>query len=423
MFISKIRAGSEDRSPFGDFWFTPVSSRSSANVRVTPDTAMMLSAVFRAVSLISGHIAMLPIVLRDVENKEPNRHHYLNRLLKKPNRWQNGFEWRQMLQGHLMLRGTAFNEIIDNAKGEIEELIPLHPDRVKIEVLPSGEWRYRVTDADGNIRILKRSQVWKLCGLSSNGMTGLSVIEAGRESMGLGLAAQSYGSRFFTNDAKPSGGWVEYPGQFKDAEARKVFRETIQDAQSDANRGKLMVLDRGMKYHEVGLNNQDAQFLETRQFQVSEVARWFGVPPHKLAELERATFSNIEQQALEYVTDSLLIWAEIWEAGIEDILLLDDDQLEAEFDFEKLLRGDSATRFKNYGMAIKDGWMVRNEARRRENMKPLPGLDEPLRPLNMVEESSAEEGEDGKNKEGDDPKEGGDSQTHGGARRRGPPRP
>ncbi len=423
MFISKIRAGSEDRSPWGDFWFTPVSSRSFANVRVTPDSAMMLSAVFRAVSLISGHIAMLPIVLRDEESKAPNRKHYLNRLLKKPNRWQNGFEWRQMLQGHLMLRGVAFNEIIDNAKGEIEELIPLHPDRVKIEVLPSGDWRYRVTDADGSVRILSRGQVWKLCGLSSNGIVGLSVIEAARESMGLGLAAQSYGSRFFANDAKPTGGWIEYPGSFKDTEARKLFRESVQDAQADANRGKFMVLDRGMKYHEVGLNNNDAQFLETRKFQVTEMARWFGIPPHKLAELERATFNNIEQQSLEYVTDSLLIWAEIWEAGIEDILLLDDDQLEAEFDFEKLLRGDSATRFKNYGMAIKDGWMVRNEARGRENMQPLPGLDEPLRPLNMVEESSAEGGEDGKNKEGDDPEEGGDSQAPGGANRRGPRRP
>lgn len=393
MFISKIQAAGGDRSPYGDFWFEPVSLRTLSGVRVSADNAVQLSAVFRAVQLLSGHIAMLPLDLKKAGTRKRIVKHWLLKLWKKPNRWQNGFEWRQMLMGHLVLRGNAYNEIVDNARGEVVELIPQHPDRVKIEQLPSGDYRYRFSDAAGNERILPRGKVWHLRGLSSNGISGLSVIECARESMGLGLSAQSYGARFFANDARPSAGWIEYPGKFADKEARRIFRESVQDAQSSANRGKMMVLDQGMKYHEVGLNNRDSQFLESRKFQISEIARWFGVPPHKLADLERATFSNIEQQALEYITDSLLIWAEIWEAGIEDVLLFDDEGLEAELNFGKLQRPDSSTRYKNYQVGIQGGFLTRNEAREDDGREPLEGLDEPLRPLNMVEESDAEDEE------------------------------
>lgn len=394
MFLTKIQASAaDDRSPFGDWWFQPVGNRTLSGVRVNADSAVQLSAVFRAIVLISGHIAMLPLDLKKEGTRKRVSSHWLYRLWKKPNRWQNGFEWRQMIMGHLLLRGNAYNEIIDNASGEVVELIPLHPDRVKIEQLTNGDYRYRISDTGGTERTLARGQVWHLRGLSSNGITGLSVIDSARESMGLGLAAQTYGARFFANDARPAAGWIEYPGKFADKAARQLFRESVQEAQGDKNRGKMMVLDQGMKYHEVGLNNRDSQFLESRKFQVSEIARWFGVPPHKLADLDRATFSNIEQQALEYITDSLLIWAEIIEAGIEDVLLFDNEGLEAELNFAKLLRGDSNTRYGNYQKGIAAGWLTRNEAREDDGREPLPGLDEPLRPLNMVEESEVEDEE------------------------------
>lgn len=390
MFLSKIQASS-DRSPWGDFWFEPIAMRTLSGQRVGPDTALQLSAVFRAIVLLSGHIAMLPLDLKKEGQRKRIEKHPLYQLWKKPNRWQNGFDWRRMIMGHLLLRGNAYNEIIDNARGAIVELSPLHPDRVTIEQMLSGDYRYKVRDIYGNERILVRGQVWHLRGLSSNGISGLSVIDAARESLGLGLSAQAYGSRFFANDARPTAGWISVQGKFADREARNKFRESVQEAQSSANRGKMMVLDQGMEYHEVGLNNRDSQFLESRKFQISEIARWFGVPPHKLADLDRATFSNIEQQALEYVTDSLLIWAETIEAGIEDVLLFDDEGLEAELNFAKLLRGDSATRYTNYGKAIKDGWLTRNEAREDDGREPLKGLDEPLRPLNMDEEGDAED--------------------------------
>ena len=395
MFISRIRSeGVGDRSPFGDFWFQPIGMATASGARVTADTSLQLSAVFRAVALISGHIAMLPLVLRREGSHKRVEKHPLYRLFKRPNRWQNGLEWRQMLMGHLLLRGNAYNEIVDNSRGEVTELIPLHPDRTKIEPLKNGNWRYRVTDADGTDRTLQRGQVWHLRSMSANGITGVSVIECARESIGLGLSAQSYGARFFANDAKPTGGWISFPGKFADAAARTAFRESIQRAQGGANHGKTMVLEHGMEYHEIGINNKDSQFLESRKFQISDIARWFGVPPHKLADLDRATFSNIEQQALEYVNDCLLIWAEIWEAGIEDVLLFDDEKIEAELDFSRLLRGDSQSRYGNHAKAIASGWMTRNEARAAEGLQPLPGLDEPLRPLNMIEESEAEDAEE-----------------------------
>lgn len=391
--IGTISAASEDRSPTDDFWFQPVSRRSMSGAIVTADSAMRLSAVWRAINLISGHIAMLPLELRKAGTRKRVAEHPVYALFRRPNPWQNGFEWRQMLTGHLLLRGNAYSEITEDASGAITALTPRHPDKVSIEMLPSGSYRYRVTDPDGRSRFLARNQMWHLRGLSSNGITGMSVIESARESMGLGIAAQSYGARYFNNDAKPTGGWIEYPGRFADKAARTMFRDSVQAAQGDANRGKMMVLDSGMKYHEVGISNKDGQFLESRQFQISEIARWFGIPPHKLADLSRATFSNIEQQSLEYIHDGLLYWSEVWKHAIESDILFDHEKLEAEFSFSKLLRGDSTARYGNYAKGIAAGWLTRNEAREDDGREPLDGLDEPLRPLNMVEEAAAEDEE------------------------------
>jgi HK97 family phage portal protein len=295
-----------------------------------------------------------------------------------------------MLQGHLALRGNAYCQIITNPRGEITELLPIHPDRVRVEVMRSGEFRYRITDRFGDETVLARSAVWHLRGLSSDGVMGMNPIELARESLGIALAAQDYGSRFFANDAKPSGGWIEFPGSFKDPEAKKVFRESYQAAQSGANRGKVLVLENGMKFHEVGVTNKDAQFLELRKFQITDIARLFRVPPHMIADLDRATFSNIEQQSLEFVMHTMTPWAERWEASIEAELLLDNDPLEIEFDFANLMRGDAASRSAYYQSGIQNGWLTRNEARIAENLNPIDGLDEPLRPLNMVEENHAD---------------------------------
>ena len=390
-----IGASSGDRSPYGEFWFEPVSARTGSGMRVSPDSALRLAAVYACVRILAETMASLPLVVyqrRADGGKDKVTDHWLYRLMaKRPNRFQNPFEWREMLQGHLALRGNAYNQIITNPRGEIIELMPIHPDRVKIELLPSGEYRYRVTDRAGTEVMLPRGEVWHLRGLSSDGLMGMSPIELARENLGMALAAQDYGARFFANDAKPTGGWIEFPGSFKDNEAKKVFRESYQQAQSGANRGKVLVLENGMKFHEVGVTNKDAQFLELRKFQITDIARLFRVPPHMIADLERATFSNIEQQSLEFVMHTMTPWAERWEASIESELLLEGDDIEIEFDFANLMRGDAASRSSYYQSGIQNGWLTRNEARIAENLNPIDGLDQPLRPLNMVEEDAAED--------------------------------
>lgn len=356
---------------------------------------MRLAAVYACVRVLSETLAALPLVVyraRPDGGKDRVKDHWLYQLLgRRPNRFQNPFEFRETLQGHLALRGNAYCQIVSNARGEVVELNPLHPDRIRLELLDSGDYRYRFTDRGGREVIFPRGEVWHLRGLSSDGLVGLSPIELARDSLGTALAAQDYGGRFFANDAKPTGGWIEFAGTFKDSEARKVFRESYQQSQSGTNRGKVLVLESGMKFHEVGVTNKDAQFLELRAFQITDIARLFRVPPHMIGDLSRATFSNIEQQSLEFVMHTMTPWAERWEASIESELLLADDPVEVEFDFTNLMRGDAASRSAYYQSGIQNGWMTRNEARIAENLNPIDGLDEPLRPLNMVEESVVEE--------------------------------
>lgn len=392
MFLTRMRASSEDdRSAWGDFWFTPVGARTATGLRVSPDRAMQLPVVLACVRVLSESFSILPLRVYRVQGnsrKRLRKHWLLDLLGRRPNPYQTPFEWREMMQGHLALRGNAYNEIQTDRRGNITALMPMHPDRVKIEFLSGGtefDYRYRYTDRVGVEHVLTRGEVWHLRGLSSDGISGLSPIALARESAALGLAAQEYGARFFQNDAKPGGGWIEFPGNFKDKPARASFRESWQEAQSGLNRGKIAVLEYGMKYHEIGLKNRDSQFLESRQFQVGDIARIFRVPPHLVGDLSKATFSNIEQQSLDFVIHTMTPWAERWESSIETTLLLQDESdIEVEFDFTALLRGDQAARSMYYHNGILDGWLLRSDAREREGYEPIPGLDKPLMPLNMV---------------------------------------
>ena len=384
----------DDRSPWGDWWFQPVGRATDAGIRVDANIALTLSAVYACVRVLSETFATLPFRMYRPKiggGRVQVTDHWLYQLMaKRPNRFQTPFEFREMIQAHVVLRGNAFCEIIANGAGEIQELLPLHPDRIRIELLDNGSYRYKYTTPLGEIVYFRRDQIWHLRGLSSDGIVGLNPIELQRETIAAGIGAQSYGNRFFANDAKPSGGWIELPGKFADATARSNFRESWQSAQGSANRHKVAVLEGGMKYHEVGINNRDSQFLESRQFSVSDVARMFRVPPHLIGDLSRSTNNNIEQQSLELATYTMTPWSERWESSIETNLL-GDEELEVEYDFAALLRGDAKGRSEYYHNGIQDGWLTRNEARLAEGRDPMDGLDEPLRPLNMVENSQADD--------------------------------
>lgn len=406
MFL-RIRADADDsgdRSPWGDYWFSPVPFKGNP-YSVTSDAAMRLTAVYACVRVLAESVSMLPFVLYTESAdgaKKPNKSHWLYRLLAvRPNAFQNPLEFRETMQAHCALRGNAFARILSNGSGEVTDLIPLHPDRMTIEMLVDNsrtvDWRYSYRNPDGTETKLGRGEVFHLRGLSGDGVIGYNPIQAARESVSTGLAAQDYGMRYFQNDATP-GGWIEYPGQFKDDAQRQRYREQFQATQTGRHRHKTAVLEFGMKYHPIGVTNQDAQYLETRKFSVAEIARLFRIPPHLIGDLDKATFSNIEQQSIEFVNFSLMPWLVRWEEAIRYAFLEPEDELNCEFQVTALLRGDAAARAMYYHNGILDGWMVRNEARKAEGMNPLDGLDEPLRPLNMVEESEAEQDNDADDK-------------------------
>lgn len=402
MFITRPRASFEDRSPYGDFWFEPISSRSLTGARVGADGALRLAAAYACVRILSESFAVLPFRLYRVRPGVRGRRlvtdHWLYRLFaRRPNRFQSPFEFREMLQGHLALRGNAYCEIIDDGAGGVAELLPRHPDRVRVELLGNGSWRYLLREADGQQRALRRDQVWHLRGLSSDGIMGLSPVELQREALASGLSAQEYGNRFFANDAKPTGGWIGTPDNvnFADKATRDTYRESVQAAISGANRHKILVLDRGMKYNEVGMTNKDSQFLEARQFNRTEIAGMFRVPPHMIGDLSRSTFSNIEQQSIDFWQGTMLPWCERWESAIEtQLLTAQDEDLDVDFDFRNLMRGDSDSRAKYIHALVLDGVLTRNEGRELEGYDPIEGLDEPLVPVNERELSEPDPNDD-----------------------------
>lgn len=396
MFVSSIRAEGPggDRSPWGNFWFQPIGLRTAAGVRVTPASAMTLPAVLSCVRVLAESFAIMPFMLyrpKKGGGREKAREHWLYRLIAKaPNRFQSPYEFRLMLMGHLALRGNAFCQITANGAGEILELLPLHPDRMSIEPLSNGSYRYVYQAEDGRTLYFARQEIWHLRGLSDDGYMGVSLITLARDAIGEGLAMQAYSSRFFANDAKPGGGWIEYPGSFATKEAKKQFRDSWQELQGGGNRGKVAVLERGMKFHELGLKNTDAQFLESRGAKRSEIAGIFRVPPHKIMDLERSTNNNIEHQGIEFWIDTMLPWATLWESSLGFFLLGPDTDLEPDFDHVVMMRGDGRSRAERIARLVLSGVMLRSEGREEEGLDPIDGLDEPMQPANMMTLEQAE---------------------------------
>lgn len=398
MFITSVRSeATADRSPWGQFWFQPIGSRTSSGVRVTSASSMNLPAVLSCVRVLAESFAIMPFMLYQPKasgrGREKVRWHWLYKLLaKRPNRFQTPYEFKLMLMGHLALRGNAFCQITANSKGEIVELLPLHPDRMQIEMLTNGSYRYFYTDEQGKSHTYARQEIWHLRGMSDDGYMGMSLVQLAREAIGEGLAMQSYSSRFFANDARPGGGWIEYPGSFANTETKRKFRDGWQELQGGANRGKVAVLEKGMKFHEVGIKNSDAQFFEARGDKRREIAGVFRVPAHKIGDLERATNNNIEHQSIEFWTDSMLPWAHLWESSISFFLLGPDSDLEPDFDHVTMMRGDGKSRAERIARLVLAGVMLRNEGREEEGLDPIEGLDEPMQPANMMTLEQAEKG-------------------------------
>lgn len=369
--------------------FTALGAESTkAGVSITPDGAMTASTVFACVRVLAEDVAKLPLILyRRLPGggKERASDHRVAKLLTAPNGWQTGFEFREMLQGHLALRGNAF-AYITRANGEPRELLPIHPDRVSVSQGKDWAVSYTVRDASGREEPVRPENLLHLRGLSSDGLTGLSVVSLARESIGLSLATEEHGARLFSNGAKP-GGVLSHPQKLSDPAAKRLKESWNAVHGGGANAHQTAVLEEGMTWTQVGMTSEDSQFLQTRKFQAEEIARWYRMPPHKVGILERSTHSNIEHQAIEYVTDTLLPWLRRWEQAVSRALLspVERDEYFAEFLVDGLLRGDLKSRYDSYAIARTNGWLSANEIRSLENMNPIPdGGDDYLVPLNMT---------------------------------------
>lgn len=364
-----------------------MGSQSSAGVAVTHETALRQSAVYACVLVISETVAQLPLILyeRKGSRKERALSQRLYGLLHDaPNEFQTSFEWRQMQTAHLCLRGNAYSYISRSVTGEPLELLPMHPDRVEVKQHKDYSLEYRFKDADSVTHTLRQDQVLRLTGLSFDGVNGLSPISYHRESVGTAIAADRHTALSFKNGAKLNG-ILKREGTFKDLDVAKRVRESWDEAFSGDNAFKTPLLEDGLEWQQISMNNRDAQYIETRKFQTEDIARIFRVPPHKIGHLERSTNNNIEHQALEFVTDTLMPWLRRWEQAIgRDLLgVTDRRKYFAEFLVDGLLRGDAKSRSEFYASAVQTGWMNRNEVRAKENMNPEDGLDEFLEPMNM----------------------------------------
>ena len=374
-----------------------------SGVVVSPETAMTVSAVYACVRVLAENVAQLPLIVyergEDGKSKERQPDHPLAKLLKKPNFWQTPFEFWEMMVGHAVLRGNAY-AFKNTVRGQTRELIPIHPGRVEVEQDSELRLIYKVIDLSGKVNLLKQKDIFHLRGLSWNGFTGVSPIALARESIGLSLATEQHGSALFKNGAQP-GAILKHPGKMKD-DARKNLKKSWDERFTGENAFGTAVLEEGIEWEAVGMTSEDAQFIETRKFQAVDIARWFRVPPHKIGILDRATFSNIEQQSIDFVTDSLMPWTVRAQQIVTRDLILpgERNRVFAEFLLDGLLRGDSKTRAEFYKKAIDTGWMTRNEVRVRENLNPLEGLDEILVPMNMGE-NSEEENDDNEPDEND----------------------
>lgn len=354
---------------------------------------MTFAAVWACVRLLSETTASLPLLVYQRltprgKIRAPDMAQY--RLLHDiANPEMTAMILRETMMGHLLLWGNAYAQIIRDKGGRPRQLWPLHPSRVTVKRdEATGEliYVYQPANTGAEPKTLRTTDVLHIPGLSFNGITGLSPIDHFRESVGLGLAAEEFGARFFGNDARP-GLVMTYPGKMR-PEAADVARKSIEEkVQGLGNKHKLLVLEEGTNLKEVGIPPATSQFLETREFQVTEVCRWFRVPPHMIYDLKRATNNNIEHQGLEFVEYSLRPWLVRWEQAILMKLFSEDEQNEyfAEHLVDGLLRGDYKSRMEGYKAGSEIAMFSINDTLEKENLNDIgPAGDIRLIPLNKA---------------------------------------
>lgn len=372
-------------NPLDDRYYEGPSSGalSRAGVRVSPDSAMRVSAVYRCVSILANILAMFPkgMYERLDRGRKAAPEHPLDPLISfKPNRRQSAFEfWRQVCY-HLVLRQNAYVQIVPGQPGRawVGQLVPLHPDRIKgPEELADGRLRYEYTRPDNQkVILIGGIDIWHLQGLSSDGLKGLSMVEIAGDSIGVSMAAERHAARFFERGVKPAG-ILQHERTLKQETADAMSESFRRKWGGEQGVGGVPVLWEGMKFQPVSMTLKDAEFLDSRKFSVAEIARWFGVPPHMVGDVERSTSwgTGIEQQGLHFLIYSLLPWIELIEQSIRFTLVVQPERYYPKFNVNAILRMDAKAQADVFGVLIDKGVLNPNECRELLERNPRPGGD------------------------------------------------
>lgn len=376
------RADTYDR-----YWDRFSAASDVAGVPVTASSAEGISAVYAAVSAISESVSSLPLDIyrRTDDGRDKARTHPLYKLLHtEPNARQTALEFREMMQRHVLLRGNAYAEIGWNRAGRVESLKPLHPDSVSVLLTQDDSLVYEVTDRHGHRRRLLAEEVLHLRYHSDDGIMGRSPIQVARDTVGLALAERTHGERMFAQGTKLSGVIQTQPGTTK-SQAGDIASSWAAGHGGVSNSGKTAVLPAGAEFKTVSMTLEDAEWIEARRMSVEEVARLFRVPPVLIGDLREANYSNAVELGRYFVTHTLRRHLVMWEQAIGRTLINDPGTFYAEHNVEGLLRGDSLKRAQFYQRAIEEGWMMRSEVRRLENLPTIEGIDDEEAPPRPTE--------------------------------------
>src|ERR1700761_848712 len=365
-------------APWSNYWYQPLGRHSSSGMEASEESAKRISTVLACVGILGRNVGSMPVKIYteapDGSKRVVKQHPLYDVLYSRPNDQQTAFEFKQMMQGHLELRGNAYAEIKEGPRGAVDQLLPLHPDRVHVKVIkPSCKILYQYNDPLTNqTRNLVQEEVFHLRNYSDDGYVGQSTIRMACDTFGVALAQQEYTARFLQNDARSP---LYITGtNFKNKEDEEKFRKSWQQGQTGENRGKAAILPAGIDIKSIGVTPKDQDLLDGKKFSRIEIASIFGIPPHLIGESEKAaTYASVEQFNIMYVVYCLLPPCVLWEQAIQRDLITQPGKYFAKFDMAELLRGDTASRYAAYSQALGLGFMCQDEVRAMEGLNAIPG--------------------------------------------------